>query len=76
MVQFTNGLIIEAWYKLKMIVSIIFVCCNMVSPMQNWWILKFQVHGSSSGVGTFAIQIAKYNVASVFVTANPISLFF
>ena len=76
MVQLTNGLIIYAWYKLKMIISIIFVCCNMVSPMQNWWILKFQVNGSLSGVGTFAIQIAKYYEASVFVTTSPISLFF
>ena len=76
MVQLTNGLIIYAWYKLKMIISIIFVCCNMVSPIQNWWILKCQVHESLSGVGTFAIQIAKYYEASVFVTTSPISLFF
>ena len=46
-------------------ISIIFVCCNMVSPMQNWWILKFQVHGGSSGIGTFAIWIAIYYGASV-----------
>nr|POF26526.1 hypothetical protein CFP56_65621 [Quercus suber] len=35
-----------------------------------------EVHGSSSGVGTFAIQIAKYHGASVFVIASPISLYF
>ena len=33
-----------------------------------------QVHGSSSDVGTFAIQIAKYYGGSGFVTTSPISL--
>lgn len=36
---------------------------------------KFQVHGGSSGIGTFAIQIAKYLGARVFVTAGPAAFF-
>ncbi|XP_057963260.1 uncharacterized protein LOC131154477 [Malania oleifera] len=30
----------------------------------------FLIHGGSSGIGTFAIQIAKYNGARVFITAG------
>lgn len=38
-------------------------------------ILKFQVHGGSSGIGTFAIQIAKTKGATVFVTAGlPVTM--
>lgn len=36
---------------------------------------NLQVHGGSSGIGTFAIQIAKYIGARVFVTAGPATLF-
>ncbi|WJZ94888.1 hypothetical protein VitviT2T_013708 [Vitis vinifera] len=36
----------------------------------------FQVHGGSIGIGTFAIQIAKYRGARVFVTAGLPSLFY
>lgn len=36
---------------------------------------KTQVHGGSSGIGTFAIQIAKYWGARVFVTAGLDKLF-
>ena len=39
-------------------------------PIMNEKIFKFQVHGGSSGIGTFAIQIAKYQGAKVFVTAG------
>ncbi|KAL5730084.1 NADPH:quinone reductase [Ranunculus cassubicifolius] len=34
------------------------------------WKIGDQVHGGSSGIGTFAIQIAKYKGAKVFVTAG------
>ncbi|KAG2689804.1 hypothetical protein I3760_09G156500 [Carya illinoinensis] len=34
------------------------------------WKIGDQVHGGSSGIGTFAIQIAKYQGAKVFVTAG------
>lgn len=33
-------------------------------------VAKFQIHGGSSGIGTFAIQIAKYHGVRVFVTAG------
>lgn len=36
----------------------------------NEIVFKFQVHGGSSGIGTFAIQIAKYQGARVFITAG------
>lgn len=36
----------------------------------NEGVYEFQVHGGSSGIGTFAIQIAKYQGAKVFVTAG------
>lgn len=32
--------------------------------------MGFQVHGGSSGIGTFAIQIAKARGIKVFVTAG------
>jgi len=32
--------------------------------------LEFQVHRGSSGIGTFAIQIAKHQGLNVFVTAG------
>ena len=34
------------------------------------YLLKFQIHGGSSGIGTFAIQIAKYRGARVLITAG------
>lgn len=36
----------------------------------NERVFKFQVHGGSSGIGTFAIQIAKHQGARVFITAG------
>lgn len=34
--------------------------------------LNFQIHGGSSGIGTFAIQIAKHLGIRVFITAGTI----
>ena len=42
----------------------------------KWGLIILQVHGGSIGIGTFAIQIAKYRGARVFVTAGLPSLFY
>jgi NADPH:quinone reductase-like Zn-dependent oxidoreductase len=42
----------------------------MLSLFLNKGLLEFQVHGGSSGIGTFAIQIAKHQGVKVFVTAG------
>ncbi|KAK3013389.1 hypothetical protein RJ639_009450 [Escallonia herrerae] len=36
----------------------------------------FLIHGGSSGIGTFAIQMAKYQGVKVFVTAGPLVDYF
>ena len=45
-------------------------CFNFVAITE----VNFQVHGGSSGIGTFAIQIAKYRGVRVFVTAGKLYL--
>lgn len=49
------------------VVSVIIYC--MVSS--NWiFPCNFQIHGGSSGIGTFAIQLAKYHGVKVLITAG------
>lgn len=50
-------------------------CLTYMSYLIHSAYSKPQVHGGSSGIGTFAIQIAKYIGARVFVTAGPATLF-
>lgn len=49
---------------------IITIWIHFFIAIMNETVFKFQVHGGSSGIGTFAIQIAKYQGARVFITAG------
>lgn len=55
------------------------VCVHMCTQSSEYLICvwlgetnnnMFQVHGGSSGIGTFAVQIAKHHGVKVFVTAG------
>ena len=59
--------------------SLYFNLSLLLSNLENRYLTRryylrglnaLQVHGGSSGIGTFAIQIAKYMRAKVFVTAG------
>lgn len=58
-----------------MIKSIAFFVCDASLYISLNDLLKSQVHGGSSGIGTFAIQIAKYQGVRVFVTGGKPAIF-